>query len=541
MYHLLIVDDEVSVVDSLSLTIPWNEYGIEEVSVAYSAKEALDIAQKQAIDIVITDIRMPEMDGLELINHLKQFSNKTRCIILSGHDDFEYAKKAIRYQTMDYLLKPIDFNVLIQTVETAIQQIEEEWAEVSSYQRIEQTLHANMPLLKNQHLNDLLKNQNNNLNMIEERLEMIGVSFRINDPFMMMVVRLEEDFSGYDLQSLSLLEFAVSNIAEEVFEELFELWHCISDQGYLVFLIKSKNNDSFGLVDSFTVKLQNHVQKFLKGSISICLSNIGIFPKDLSKIYLASVRAIHRNVGSNKGYFLTLDNIVAETQEENTIRFNEPPFLSTLLESGNWNDAYAKIDRLLSIDKPDQEPSKDHLFKVLLYISSSFVIHLSSEGNTMEEQLGEEFDLFLTKKSHLSKKRILSWSEKMISSMKSKTSYQMEDSHQQIVSKVKVFIQENLANGISLNIIADHIGLHPVYLAKVYKTVTGSTIGDYIYSTRMERAVHFLQNTEMKISEISAKLGFLSPPHFIKIFKKQFDCTPQEYRNKLIEELVKKK
>ncbi|MCZ1269530.1 response regulator, partial [Paenibacillus tundrae] len=159
MYDLLIVDDEKSVVDSLALTIPWEEHSIQEVHRAYSAAEALDIASKHAIDIMITDIRMPEMDGLELILEIRKFSHKIRCIILSGHDEFEYAQKAVQYQATNYLLKPIDTDELIHSVTAAIQDIEHEWEEISSFQQIQHALHANLPLLRNQLLNDLLQNK----------------------------------------------------------------------------------------------------------------------------------------------------------------------------------------------------------------------------------------------------------------------------------------------------------------------------------------------------------------------------------------------
>lgn len=117
MYQLLIVDDEKSVVDSLALTIPWSDYGIEEVHMAYSAAEALEIAGHQAIDIMITDIRMPEMDGLELIERVNQLSKKMKCIILSGYDDFQYAQKALKANTFNYLLKPVIIEELIESVQ----------------------------------------------------------------------------------------------------------------------------------------------------------------------------------------------------------------------------------------------------------------------------------------------------------------------------------------------------------------------------------------------------------------------------------------
>lgn len=530
MYQLLIVDDESSVVDSLALTIPWEDYGIEQVHRAYSAQEALEIASMQAIDVMITDIRMPEMDGLELIGQIRHFSRKIRCIVLSGHDEFEYAQRAMQFGTVNYLLKPVDIEALIDSVASAIEQIEREWEEIGSYRRIERALHANLPMLRNQLLNDLLHNKPIRSELLEERLMLLGLAFRRNDAYRMIVIRLEEDFSEYDLKSLSLLEYAVGNIAEEVFQDLYDMWHCTTEQGYLVFILKSKDNDSLPLVDSYSVKLQNHVQKYLKGSLSICLSGVRSFPDGLAEQYLASVSSIHRNVGRNRSYFITTEDDSLPEHARNRFQLLEPPLLPALLESGNWDEALAKIGRMLNVGEPDSEPHRDHLLTVLLYLSSTFS-QMFEEG-TVEERLGEEFDLLLRKKSQLSRQRVLDWAERTLWGIRDKASHDMEDAHQQIASKVRTFIQGNLANGVSLQLVADHVGLHPVYLSKVYKTVTEETIGDYLYRIRMERAAHLLRSTDKKITEISGELGFLAPPHFIKIFKKHYGCTPQEFRNR---------
>ncbi|SEK60869.1 response regulator [Paenibacillus sp. OK003] len=533
MYDLLIVDDEKSVVDSLALTIPWEEHSIQEVHRAYSAAEALDIASKHAIDIMITDIRMPEMDGLELILEIRKFSHKIRCIILSGHDEFEYAQKAVQYQAANYLLKPIDTDELIHSVTAAIQDIEHEWEEISSFQQIQHALHANLPLLRNQLLNDLLQNKAMSDHILAERLGMLNLPFRSADPFKMMVIRMEEEFSGYDLRSLSLLEYAVSNITEEVFQNPFKLWHCITDQGYLVFLIKNNDRNVLDSVDSYAIRLQNNVQKFLKGAVSICLSKEHTFPESVSELYMASVSAINRNVGENKSYFITLDKKDTESHEQqNLINLHEPPLLPNLLESGNWDEAVSKIARILFLNDARRELSHDQLFMVLLYLSSTFSISFKSQEATVEELLGEEFDVLIRKKSQLSSQRIYIWAEKMIDLRRKKTSHQLKNAHEQITSNVRTYIQEHLAEGISLQMIAEHVGLHPVYLSKVYKTVTGETIGDYLYHLRMKRASYLLLNTDLKIADVSKELGFLAPPHFIKIFKKHYGCTPQEFRTR---------
>ncbi|WP_341282231.1 response regulator [Paenibacillus sp. FSL H8-0537] len=531
MYQLLIVDDERSVVDSLAFTIPWSDYGIDTVYPAYSAEEALHIAAKHTIDIMITDIRMPEMDGLELIHQLRRLSKKIRSIILSGHDEFEYAQKAISYGAESYLLKPVDIGELIKSVQVIIAAIEQEWTEFSSHQRLKRTLHANLPLLKDRLLNDLIQQKAISQEMLQERLSLLDISFQTGDPFIMMLVRLDEQFAEYDLDSLSLLEYAVTNIAQEVFQDLFELWHCTTDAGYLVFLIKSKEQETLTLVDSSAVKLQKHVQRFLKGSLTICISGARSFPDHIQDTYHKSVISIQRNVGGHKSYFLKTDETVVEHEENRLLPLYDLPLLPSMLESGKWDKALGILNRALGMNT-ELEPSHDQLLAIVLLVSSALATTFSEQNGPLEEQLGEEFNLLLRKKSQLSRQRVWEWAEKTIIGLRDQSAIQLEDSHQLIASRVRSFIEEHLAEGISLQSVADFIGLHPVYLSKVYKTVTSETIGDYLYAVRMERAAYLLKNSDLKIADVSSQIGFLAAPHFIKIFKKHYGATPQEYRNK---------
>ncbi|WP_078549518.1 response regulator transcription factor [Litchfieldia alkalitelluris] len=532
MCQLLIVDDETSVVDSLALTIPWKEYGIKEVHKAYSAHEALKISDKQVIDIMITDIQMPEMNGFELNEKIKTFSPNIKTIILSGYDDFQYAQKAIRQQTVDYLLKPVDIKLLIKTVLDIIRKIETEIKETISYQRIKHTLDENMPILKNQLLNDLLKNDVVDLNHLEKKLAVFN-SFKLDDLFAMIVIRLDDGFEGYDLKSMSLIEFAVNNISEEIFQERFELWNSITDQGYLVFLIQSDHREDFKLVNSYAEKLQNYIQTFLRGSITICLSNIGIFPYDLRKIYQTSIETIKHNVGENKSDFIIVKDMPKQSKNANTINLHEAPTITSLLAEGNWDGAIARISHVLTMNEQKSEPTHDYLFRVLLYLSFSFSTLCKEGDKTIEDQLGEEFDLLIGKRSLITKQRVFNWAEKWINNIRSQKSNIIDDSQERMIAVVRAYIQENLSEDMSLQTIAEKVNLHPVYLSKVYKNVTSETIGDYIYQLRMKRADFLLRNTKLKIADVGNELGFFSQSHFIKVFKKHYGCTPQKYRDQI--------
>jgi two-component system response regulator YesN len=127
------------------------------------------------------------------------------------------------------------------------------------------------------------------------------------------------------------------------------------------------------------------------------------------------------------------------------------------------------------------------------------------------------------------------WVKTVVAFLKENTLSQIQTSREHLLMKIHSFIDTHLSAGITLQSIADHVHLHPVYISKIFKLMTGETISDYLLSVRMEKAAHLLNYTDLKIYEICAQLGYYAPAHFIKLFKKHFQATPQEYRNQLRE------
>ncbi|WP_020621190.1 response regulator [Paenibacillus daejeonensis] len=240
MFELLIVDNEKFVVENLALTYPWPDLRIGTVHKAYSAKEALAIIQARTIHVVISDIRMPGMDGLELIDKIRELSPRTKCLLLSGYSDFQYAQRAVSSQVESYLLKPVKEEELLGTVRGIIEQIESEWQAVVSSQRTLYTLNEHLPLLRGTLLNELLHGSSVSLPVLRKKLETYRLSVAPMQRFAMLLVRLEGGFSGYDDHSRSLLEFAIANISEEVFGPHFALWQGKDMHGNLVFVITER-------------------------------------------------------------------------------------------------------------------------------------------------------------------------------------------------------------------------------------------------------------------------------------------------------------
>ncbi len=528
MLQLLLVDDESSVVDTLAVTLPWNELGFTEVYKAYSGAEALQLIDKHPISVVITDIRMPGMSGLQLIEHIRERTRHTKCLLLTGHSDFEYAQQAIRMSADAYLLKPVSDEELIREVSRAAEAYRQEWAEIASRQKATDTLRTHLPHLRSRLLSDLLQGRRFSEGAMQQQLDSLNIPIQLHKPTAVMMVRLEEEFADYDYNSLSLMEYAVSNIAEEVFESRCKLWHCKDAYDYLVYVLQAEDVSP---LDHIAALLQENVKQYLKGRISIVISRWGTFPTDIVDLYQSTLASIRRTIGTDKELFVSLSGQPDKKSVHALERLYEPPTILHLLEAGRWDAAEEKLDAIFRELETRWPDSQEHAMEVYSHISSSLSHIAHKNGSLLADVLGADYGKWLEREPFRSLHQLKEWMRSALSAMRDSSAKEIRDSRSNVVHAVNAYIETNLQNDVSLQAIADHVHLHPVYLSKVYKLETGENLSDYMLRTRMEKAAFLLKSSGDKIYEVAAKLGYQNTPYFIKVFKKHFGLTPQEYRD----------
>jgi two-component system response regulator YesN len=543
MFELLIVDDEKFVLDNLASTYPWEDLGITAVHTASSANEALQRIQFDNIHIVITDIRMPGMSGLDLIDKIRSISSKTKCILLSGHSDFSYAQQAVSSRAVAYLLKPIKEDELLQTVQAAIGQIEAEWKEITSQQRTLYTLSEHLPQLRSALLNDLLQGKYIPPLTLDKKLTMFNLPDQRDQPFAMMFVRMEQGFSNYDDYSRSLLEFGITNISEEIFDEKFHLWQCKDIYEYLVFVITPKDPQFLSdhemseqqarkILEKLSLQLQDSVVQFLKGSVSVLISDWGRFPDQIYPFYQNSISIIRRHPENLHGFFISSTHEIRPTEFQALRNLYEPPMLVHLLEAGRWGAVEQKFMTIIEELRVKKGYIYEYIQETALMLSSAVLQTLHKQGILLEQF--PDFGL-LKATDHETLGSIDSlekWGCRIIESLRDHAVKEAKGSHHTIIQKVHEFVHAHLDSDVSLQSLADHVFLHPAYLSKIFKLETGEGISDYIYRLRMEKASHLLSETNEKIHEISKKSGYVNPSHFSRVFKKYFNMTPDEYRSR---------
>ncbi|MEI7027007.1 response regulator transcription factor [Paenibacillus sp. y28] len=537
MLQLLIVDDEIHVVERFSTTIDWRSAGIEQVYQACSGAEALQLLEQFSIDIVLTDIQMPGMSGLELIAEINRKWPKTKCILLSGHSDFEYAQEAIKQKTEDYLLKPATDEEVLEAVSKVRAKLTREWEDVVSNNRVTYALKENLPLLRGNLLLDLLQGRGFSEAFLRDKMQLLELPDFYGQPFAMLLVRLEGHFAEYDLRRLSLMEYAISNMVAELFDDKYDTWYTKDAHDYLVFVLKEKQagppQEDVAWIERTASLLQASVHNYLKGQISVLVSGRGTFPADITPLYSRSLSAFRRRIGSEHELFMRLGEDEGPGEWQALKSLYEPPSLQQLLEAGEWTRIKERLGRIFGELERDYPESREHLQEVFFSLASAFTYIAHKNGRQLFQLIGSsEYDRMNEGGLFRSVHQLSDWSYRVLDRLRTDMEKETKDSRVWLIQQIRAFIDSHLADDVSLQSIADHVYLHPVYVSKIYKLETGENISDYMHAVRMERAEHLLKHGQDKIYEIAARLGYQRPHSFNHAFKKQFGITPQEYRER---------
>lgn len=540
MVQILLVDDESYVTESLAATIPWETLGIERVHQAPSALAAVDVLEAYDIDILVTDIRMPGMTGLELIVEVNERWPHIRSLLLTGYADFEYAKKALQLKAFEYILKPVDDEEFIKCVSAAMDSLKEEWEAFDKVHQLQYSRRNDFGVLRTHLMHDLLLGRDLPVPKIENKMSEYEIKLRTGHPASMLLIQLGKHFSDMDYHSVSLIEYAIGNIAEEVFAPDFHVWHCKAPHDCLIVLIEGNWNsfpersvdEQNRFLSAAIENFRKNVSNYLKGEIYVALTGWFKFPEELPKLYQTAIRSLYWNHQEETDTLLFIEE--QTEQPHSSVKSLEGlymhPTLTHLLESRQWEEAEAKVNRVFG-KMEEVGYTREHLYELFISVTSAFMYTAHKQGRfiTQMDQVG--FDPLHAQKMVHSFLHLKEWILSMMNKLKSEWSASEQSAKSYVVKQVQELISQDKGQELSVKTIADQVYLHPVYLSKIYKAETGEGLGDYIIRMRMERALYLLKYSNKKIYEITTELGYQNPQYFSKMFKKHYGMTPHEFRD----------
>ncbi|MFU2018356.1 response regulator transcription factor [Peribacillus butanolivorans] len=495
MYNVFLVDDEPFIIEGMRALVPWEDYGLKVVGEASNGSEAIKKLETCHVDILLTDIMMPIMDGLELISTLKERHPNTKYIVLSGYEEFEYVKKGMKLGIENYLLKPVNEQELISTLENSIEKLEKSTNNEEAY-----------TILRDNTIWRCL-NQDIDAKEWRERVELYSLEF---DGQNLAVV----------LMQISDGEHENSSFFRNRVEELFQSVCIINPDGELILLV------SFNCEDGLKKKLDELNMLFagyVSGKYHI---NVGSFVCSTSELYKSYQRAkelsSYRLVLKESG--LITDELTKQYTQASLSTSNELDDLKRYIVGSEQEKAFLWIKGAFDeINKSTKKVAPTIIRGFAIEIVTSIQKDVSSHAN--DQTVGIVKRILEAYSIGILVDILIDFIEGIFRTLEQKPEHRSP-----IIQSVVQYIQEHFYEELSLKTLSYKFHINSIYLGQLFQKETGLVFSEYINHLRLEKAKQLLRGTHLKAGIIGKQVGYSDSAYFYKQFKKAVGITPSAWR-----------
>ena len=542
MLKIFLAEDEVVVRETIKRMIPWEELGFELVGEAADGEMALPLLIRQQPDLLITDIKMPFMDGLTLARLAKKEIPGLKVVILSGYDDFNYAKQAIGIGVEDYLLKPITKNALIERLSEIRSRYEHEKTQKEYYEKFQREMQA---YEKNSSRDFFEALVGGSMDMMEvyKRAEKLGLDI-VAEAYNVLIFTMncDEDFSGqrdeyssWEAESLELLEnfFAGHSSAMLFRSNIFSYGVLLKGQRETIeentracvdeirkILSRQDGRREWFLAVGQSVERLSQIQKSYH-TASRAFSQRYLYDENI--LYYDEMETMEHPGGQAE----TEDNAYLQKVDVNALN---PAILQKFLSNGLQEETENFVkDYFYAIG---QEPMESLVFRnyVILNVRFSvisFIKGLGCDTNEMESADTEE----VLAESGKNMESAIAYAKKMISQASEIRDQNSGNKNRSILKTAVDFIDSHyMDEEISLNTVANVANVSSNHFSALFSQNMGQTFIEYLTSLRMNKAKELLRCTGMRSSEIAGEIGYKDAHYFSYLFKKTQGMTPSDYR-----------
>ncbi len=504
-YSVIILDDEPLIVSGISKSIPWEAENCRLIASSGDGLKGKELIDKYKPDILISDIIMPGCSGLELAEHCRKNHYKTKIIILSAYSDFHYAQKAITYKVSEYIIKPIDFDKLLQSIRTVVQELDAEQRSMKA----EPVAASHLTQPSVQMLFDIARHG-------DKALEQPGGGKR-----------------SISIQPGVVISVQFYNVPFELGDNVLPLMQGpfitgLNDAGYSL-IRGSSDHQLLFLCDltkgiDYETSRQRIVKKVGEVARGICQSRDMVCVVAVSSVY-KDPQSLHKAYKENQSiieesYFEKRPAVLTSIHKRNESDHDAALSIHDVLHQlSNSNEGKLRQDYLQLCDHLESLRNREyakHAFRELYW-----------QATNMASQAG------MIKKPDLKQETM---NENFFADQKKVLSYLLEicgflASGENIIGRLRILIDNNYHDpDFGLAQAAESLQLSGSYLSRLFKEKMNKNFTDYLMELRLERAKELLLHTDMKIEKIANKVGFVNHNYFGQVFKRVTGMTPRQYR-----------
>ena len=522
LYKVILVEDDPLIRQGLSKIIAWDECGLEIVKCASDGKNALEFLENEAVDICITDIKMPKIDGLTLMKKCNQASYKMKYIILSGYTDFELVKEAIQIGVENYLVKPVNKVEMIQTLMTIVEKLDSE-------QKNQEVMNNGIKVFRENLLYRWIAGQITYDEFLERKTHL---GFAISNDYMVGIIRLLpiERAACEAKQHREEKERHLKNLVSMINNYTEGSTGILDLNGDLIMLFPKANRNAF------------QIKEFVNKMIRVVSSNKKFYVFGGMGEVVESPNEIEKSFYQAK---FILDNY-AMCSENKMVWHKEIGEHINGIPSNYWDKMLALSNKFNMNDKAEIFEVLDELFGCIEYptgirwetLQAFGVIfmgdifqkvikyrpHSAIELEYLELQLVEIYQCSTLKE-------MIEWMKEMVDKILVISSENVGKYSKSICGLIQ-YMKYNYNSDMCIKNTAEIFQLNPVYLGKLFFQETGTTFTEYLNELRVNEAKKLLINTDVKIQKIAEKVGYQNTNYFYAIFKKNTGVTPAEFRRR---------
>jgi len=529
MFSVLVVDDEKEIRNGLAAKVPWELWGFGRVDMADDGETALRKINEEDFDLVVTDIRMPIMSGLELLEALRKKDFDGVVIMISGYDDFHYAKQAFKLGALDYLQKPVDLQELHKAAQTARQRLQERQDKAEMTGRLSLYYKQAMIKIKEEILQELVQRPyRSTLEVrIHYHLEQLDMQWLLNQRLKVAIVGIDDIkamLHGKSAKEEEILKFAVHNVQEYFFldNQVGNVALVSADDHWVIFfgelLFRTEN------LDKLLARLNECVYQYAKVRLSYALcAGEGTIDR-LFDMYREArdsyeLRKVKDASADDEEEAESADLLLASVQEfVDLLKFGAPEEVESAMSS------FPKLAASWQVTHPSdlQQRSFEWMMRVFKSAQKSGWRETAWEAQPIAlwNELCQ-YDTLISLQQHLTTKILAA-----ASSIREQSGFR-----NQIIAEAERYIAEHFQENLTLQSVAEQVHVTPVWLSKLFKKQTGKNFLEYLTDIRLEQASLLLKDVQLKVYHVSEQVGYRDPVYFSKLFKRKYGETPQDYRN----------
>lgn len=534
VYRMLIVDDEEIITDGLALIFGKMDLDLD-IYKAYSGQEALSLLGQTRVDIVLSDICMPGIDGLELMENIRRSWPQCKMVFLTGHSDFNYVYQAIQAPGVQYVLKNEGYPKLIEAVKRALEELDDTMRVHHLIRQSKEQLDTLETLAQGDYFRHLIHSVKFEQD-VEEDFRQLRIPLDASMPVLIALGSLSYPESAHSYADRQETALAVKYLSEKLLKERTISLGVIDRYGDLIWLIQPDWHTYAGKTDEQMIM-------YLEGTFELiqqaCLESLNIMVAVTLSVEEAAWTALpfhyerarqfqHYRTGDGNRMVqkvLPAEAVMPDSVRDRSLR-DKSETLTAHLEAGRKQEFIRLFDEMVEPAGHESERSNPYLTE--LYFTLALMLMSYINRWEPDEQIGahgltqlEEHRSWEKAFGFLKDTAILLFSVRKSGEQKRAAG---------VIDKVCSYIEENITEDLSLVRLAGVIHFNPSYLSRLFKQERGINLSEYIEEIRIRQAKALLKREELKVAEVGSLIGYVTPQSFTRFFKKWTGITPQEYR-----------